>query len=63
MKKKEKRKLLDRLEHSIDRNKAFCIRNDMEPTEYIQGVNDMAKVNARTFTEENLAEAFTAWNF
>ena len=44
MKKKEKRKLLDRLEHSIDRNNEFCIRNDMEPTEYIQGVNDMAKV-------------------
>lgn len=29
----------------------------------VKDLNDMAKVNARTFTEENLAEAFTAWNF
>lgn len=47
MKKKEKRKLLDRLEHSIHRNKAFCVRNDIEPTDYIQGVNDMAKLMIR----------------
>jgi hypothetical protein len=47
MKKKEKRKLLDRLEHSIERNKAFCVRNDTDPTEYMEGVNDMAKLMIR----------------
>lgn len=44
MKKKEKRMLIDRLEHSIHRNKVFCSRNACEPTEYMDGVNDMAKI-------------------
>ena len=42
-KKSKKRKILEELEWMIDRNKSFCIRNDMEPTPYIEGVNDTAK--------------------
>lgn len=43
-KKKKKRKiLLAELDWIIDRNKHFCIRNSMDPTPYMDGVNDTAK--------------------
>lgn len=43
-KKSKKRKiLLAELDWMIERNKHFCIRNGMEPTPYIEGVNDTAK--------------------
>ena len=43
-KKSKKRKiLLAELDWMLERNKHFCIRNSMEPTPYIEGVNDTAK--------------------
>lgn len=40
---KKKKRLIAELEWMIERNKHFCIRNSMEPTPYIEGVNDTAK--------------------
>lgn len=45
-KKKDKKKrkiLLAELDWILDRNRHFCVRNDMDPTEYMDGVNDTAK--------------------
>ena len=43
-KKSKKRKiLLAELDWMLERNKHFCIRNSIEPTSYIEGVNDTAK--------------------
>jgi hypothetical protein len=46
MKKKEKKRkkaLLEELEWMLERNRHFCIRNQMRPTPYMEGVNDSAK--------------------
>jgi hypothetical protein len=42
-KKKLKKKLLSEIEWIIERDKQFCIRNEMEPTMYMNGVKDTAK--------------------
>lgn len=43
-KKIKKRKIiLEELDWMLERNKNFCIRNDIEPTPYIEGVNDTVK--------------------
>lgn len=42
-KKHKKRKLLDELNWIIERNQQFCIRNEMKPSMYMEGVNDTAK--------------------
>lgn len=43
-KKNKKRKiLLDELNWIIERNEQFCIRNEMKPSMYMEGVNDTAK--------------------
>jgi hypothetical protein len=35
--------LLEELNCIIERNEQFCIRNEIEPTMYMEGVNDTAK--------------------
>jgi len=42
-KKKIKKKLLEELEWMLERNRQFCVRNQMEATPYTEGVNDSAK--------------------
>jgi hypothetical protein len=43
-KKSKKRKILmAELNWMIDRNKYFCVRNNIDSTEYMEGVNDTAK--------------------
>ena len=46
MKKKEKKRkkaLIEELEWMLERNRQFCIRNQMDPSPYMEGVNDSAK--------------------
>jgi len=42
-KKKIKKKLIEELEWMLERNRQFCIRNSMDPTPYMEGVNDTSK--------------------
>jgi hypothetical protein len=48
-KKHKKRKLLDELNWIIERNEQFCIRNDIKPSMYMEGVNDTAKKIKKVF--------------
>ena len=49
-KKYKKRKiLLDELNWIIERNEQFCIRNDIKPSMYMEGVNDTAKKIKKVF--------------
>jgi hypothetical protein len=41
---KKKKKIIKELKRHIKRNKDFCEHNNCEPTEYINGVNDLAKI-------------------
>ena len=40
---KKRKKLLAELDWMLERNKHFCIRNAMKPSDYMKGVNDTAK--------------------
>jgi hypothetical protein len=43
-KKQKKRKiLLEELNWIIERNEQFCVRNEIKPSMYMEGVNDTAK--------------------
>ena len=47
MKKKNKKKIIKKLESIIDRNKKFLIYHDIKETEYVEGSNDVAKLMIR----------------
>jgi hypothetical protein len=47
MKKKKKKKIINKLKSIIESNEKFLIHHDMKPTEYIEGSNDVAKLMIR----------------
>lgn len=39
----KKKKIIKELKRNIERNKDFCDHNNCIPTEYMNGINDLAK--------------------
>ena len=43
MGKKAKKKILRKIDKRLEKNRFICDRNDCDPSEYMEGVNEFAK--------------------